>query len=277
MFMLTRKLTLAASLMLALVSNSGVAFADAVSQELVDARQERQIWTTYALSPYLSANNLVVLVQSGNVRLTGAVGEAAWKDLAAEIASAVTGVQNVDNQIVVGHGYVPEKVNESRTYRELIAAAGVTAEVKSKIAWSKLTNGLHALVDTARGTVRLRGTADSPASKIIAGRLAETTRGVAAVDNQLTVTGVPLTPLERDTARPAEPGQAIDDGWITSKVRSTLLYSIDASASDIAVSTIGGDVTLTGKVKNMAERALVIELAQNVRGVRSVNPQGVTF
>ncbi len=270
MTLLLRKFTLAAGLVLVLLSLPGVAAADSVSQDIVDARQERQIWTTYALSPYLRANNLVALVQSGRVRLTGTVAELAEKDLAEVIATEVTGIQDVDNQIMVQPGFVPAQQTTERSYGEAIDDAAVTLEVRSKLAWSKSLQGLHALIDTTRGRVRLRGVTNSQLAKSLAGWLAETTRGVAAVDNQLTVTGVPVFRPEDNS------GQVINDAWITAKVRSTLLYSLSAAA-DISVSTIGGDVTLTGKAKSGAERALVIELAQTVRGVRSVNLQGYTF
>jgi len=277
MFALIRKLTFAAGLMLALTACASSASADPVSQDLVDARQERQIWTTYALSPHLRANNLNVLVQSGRVRLTGVVAEDAQKDLAAEIAFGVTGITEVNNLITVQPGYVPALKNAGRNYGEVVDDAGITAEVKSKIAWSKIAPSLRVMVDTTLGKVRLRGTADSQAAKNLAGRLAETTRNVTGVDNQLTVTGMLDAERKVGAAAPNRPGDADNDGWITSKVRSTLLYSINAAALNITVSTSDGDVTLTGKAMSSAERDLVIDLAQDVRGVRSVYPQGYTF
>ncbi|MBU2114035.1 MAG: hypothetical protein KKE94_09730 [Gammaproteobacteria bacterium] len=39
--------------------------AQTQSGPITNARQEAQIWTTYALSPYLRANNLSVSVQDG--------------------------------------------------------------------------------------------------------------------------------------------------------------------------------------------------------------------
>lgn len=267
----SRKLLLASGLALALTSLGCSGMDGSNAQTIADARQEGQIWTTYALSPYLRANNLVALVQSGRVRLTGIVAEFAEKDLADAIATEVTGVQNVDNQIVVQPGYVPTKTTRMRSFGEAMDDAAVTFEVRSKLAWSKSLQGLQALVDTTQGRVRLRGVANSQSAKALAGRLAETTRTVTAVDNQLTVTGVPAFRPEDSS------GPVIDDAWITAKVRSTLLYSLNAAAADISVSTLGGDVILSGRAKSGAERALAIELAQNVRGVRSVNLQGYTF
>jgi osmotically-inducible protein OsmY len=68
----------------------------------------------------------------------------------------------------------------------------------------------------------------------------------------------------------------VSDAWITTKVKSTFLYSSNVAGSDITVTTAGGVVTLTGKVDSGAERALAIELAQNVKGVKSVRATGLT-
>mgnify|MGYP002143824622 CR=1 FL=1 len=67
------------------------------------------------------------------------------------------------------------------------------------------------------------------------------------------------------------------DTWITTKVKSTLLYSSNVKGSDVEVTTKGGVVTLGGKLGSGAERALAVELADNVRGVKAVNAKGLTF
>ena len=67
------------------------------------------------------------------------------------------------------------------------------------------------------------------------------------------------------------------DGWITTKVKSTFMYSTNVNGSDIAVSTNAGIVKLTGKMDSGAERALAIELARNVRGVKSVDSSSLTM
>jgi hyperosmotically inducible protein len=41
------------------------------------------------------------------------------------------------------------------------------------------------------------------------------------------------------------------------------------------VTTAGGVVTLTGKLESGAERALTIELAQNIKGVKIVYVKGL--
>ena len=72
-------------------------------------------------------------------------------------------------------------------------------------------------------------------------------------------------------------GTDIADGWITTKVKSTFMYSSNVDGSDIAVSTSGGIVTLTGKLDSGVERAVAIELAGNVRGVKSVDSSSLTM
>lgn len=71
--------------------------------------------------------------------------------------------------------------------------------------------------------------------------------------------------------------EAIADSWITTKVKSTFMYSSNVNSSDISVNTDKGIVTLAGNVDSGAEQALAIELAQNIRGVKSVNAKQLIF
>lgn len=274
----SRKLIFACTIALAAISSVATA-ADSVSQEIIEARQESQIWTTYALNPYLRASILSVSVDKGKATLTGTVEESVNKDLAKQIALGVSGVKEVDNQIVVQAGYIVPARSADRSYGEVVDDATITSAVKSKLLWSKHTNGLTTDVDTKMGRVTLKGTAESGAASDLANRLALNTRGVLSVDNQLVVNGVkPTTAAAKATKNAAlEAEKDISDSWITTKVKSTFLYSSNVDGSDIAVSTQGGIVTLSGKVGSGAERALAIELAKNVRGVKSVNSKTLTL
>jgi hyperosmotically inducible protein len=53
------------------------------------------------------------------------------------------------------------------------------------------------------------------------------------------------------------------------------LYSSNVSVTDVEVNTKAGIVTLTGKLTNGAERALAVELAENLLGMKSVNGKGL--
>ena len=87
---INNKLLLAVAITLAL-SNTVMAedtkTKDPLTGPVANARQEAQIWTTYALNPYLSATDLNVSVQQGVVTLSGNVADDVHKELAGAIAA----------------------------------------------------------------------------------------------------------------------------------------------------------------------------------------------
>lgn len=272
----THKLLMASSLAAALTVFSGSLAAASIPQEISDAKQETQIWTTYALSPYLRANDIKVSVQNGKAVLSGKVDEEINKDLAKQIALGVSGIKEVDNQIVVQADFAPGKEGESRSYGAAVDDVNITAAIKSKLIWSKNTDGLSTTVETHAGKVRLAGSADTAKSKTLASNLAMNTRGVVSVDNQIVVNGAKTKIINdvKNTASDAD--QSISDSWVTAKVISTFLYSRNVPSTNISVSTEHGVVTLSGKVGSGAERSLAIELAKNVRGVKRVEARELT-
>jgi hyperosmotically inducible periplasmic protein len=251
--------------------------ASAVAPDVIDARQETQIWTTFVLNPYLRNNDLHAVVKHGAATLTGNVAEGVDKELAGQIALGVAGITSVDNQIVVQSTYMPPARGTSRSYGETVDDATITASVKSKLMWSTYTNGIGTNVDTKWGKVTLAGKADTAAAKDLAGRLAMNTRGVTSVDNQLVVEAPKPSMGDKAKVSAQEAKTDMDDGWITTKIKSTYMYSSNVDGSDIDVKTTGGVVTLSGKVDSGAERELAIELAKNVRGVKSVDAKGLSL
>ncbi|KAF2406305.1 Osmotically-inducible protein OsmY, contains BON domain [Pseudomonas antarctica] len=270
-------LFLSTFLALSIAGASLSAYAAGDSQEVTNARQETQIWTTFALSPYLRSNKIDVTVENGKAILQGDVTEEVNKDLAKEIALSVKGITAVDNQIIVDANYVAPKPGTERGFSDVIEDASITAAVKSKLLWSKSAAGLSTNVDTKFARVILSGTAQSAAERELAGRLARNTHGVIAVDNQIKVNAMKPSMVESSKQVVDEAGSDISDSWITTKVKSTLLYTSNVAGSFIDVTTNKGVVSLSGKVNNGTEQALAIELAQNVRGVKSVQSNELIF
>ena len=265
-----------------LLSTLNVSYAaESATQSLIDVRQEVQIWTTYALNPYLRANSLKATVKNGKATLTGVVPEDVNKELAKEIALGVDGIKEVDNQIKVVSEPTVSQANPMSGFADAVDDATITATVKSKLLWSRHTDGLKTTVVTKLVRVSLTGTADSAAAKELAGRLAMNTRGVVSVDNALVISKEQASSLNvtQDKVAVAASGaeQTISDSWITAKVKSTLLYSTNVSGSSIEVSTQAGVVTLSGKLTSGAEKALAVELTESVRGVKNVDAKGLTF
>lgn len=285
-----RKSVLASSIALALASASGAAFAgtpcnddkshqaNMPGQDISEARQETRIQTTYALNSNLKANDLKVSVDGGQATLTGTVEEHVSKELANEIALGVTGIDSVDNQIKVDPDYAPPaKTAQERSFGEMVDDASITATVKSKLLWSNDAEGLQMNVDTDDGKVTLSGNAESDEAKAHAATIAENTRGVVSVNNRLVVdASTPASAVAKNDSG-QDNSKAVSDGWITTKVTSMFMYSANVENNDIEVSTDQGIVTLTGKVDSDSERAQAIELAENIRGVKSVNASKLTI
>lgn len=276
-----QKLIVASLATLAVGAFNVACSGDTNSQDVnvMNARREAQIWTTYALNPYLRAYIIEVSVHDGKALLRGNVDGEFNKDLAAEIALGVEGVTQVDNQILGQTNYVaPARTPGSkRSYGAVIDDAMISAEISSKLLWSRYSDGLTIYVETSWRRVSLTGHADSAQSRDLVGRLAINTRGVEVVENRLIVDNSAASDGAR-LMRAAHTAQTIvEDSWITSRVGSTLMYSTNVGGSDIAVNTSGGIVTLDGKVSTAAQREFAIEFANNVRGVKSVQANALRF
>ena len=270
-----RNFMFASAILLTMSPTEPLLAADAVTTSMDDVRQESQIATSYALNPYLRANDLKVSVQKGKAILTGKVDEKVSKELASEIARGVSGITDVDNQIVVEPNYLP---NFGRSgFGDQIDDASISAAIRSKLQWNKDVDSGGTTVVTKGGRLTLSGTAASKVAKDNANRLAMNTRGVNSVNNQLVIQDKPMTKEQKDMQKTDDESHNISDSWITAKVKSSFMYSSNISGGDIDVSTNDGIVTLTGKVASGSERSLAIETAQNIRGVKSVKSSALLF
>jgi len=247
--------------------------------QISDARREAQIWTTYATNPHLHAFDLKVEVKGNSATLNGKVQSDAAKDLAEQIALGVEGIKHVDNRLVVDAAYEPPKrVAGERSFGDVVEDATITASVKSKLLWNSHTDGLDIHVDTKNGQVTLTGSVASGTEKDLAGRIAKNTNDVVSVNNQLAVSGKPGTTTKaKDEIKTAatDTKEALSDGWITTKVKSSLMLTRDVDGMEISVTTNNGVVKLAGNVDSKTERERAIDVAQNVRGVKKVDPSGI--
>ena len=250
-----------------------------------DTWNEARLWTTYALNSHLSAFDLDADVEDGVATLKGEVRTEVEKDLAAEIAEGIAGINEVDNQIRVNpNAEVAAKDgsrDERRSFGTTVSDASIAAAVKSQLLWNENTSGLQIDVDVMRGEVTLSGKADSEASKELAGRIAETTDDVRAVENRLKV-DTSLAKNRSDIEADAEElgdevetaandaGEAVNDAWITTKVKSALLWNSNVPGSRIDVDAEDGVVTLEGKVDSEAQEELAVRIADDIKGVREV-------
>ena len=172
---------------------------------------------------------------------------------------------------------------------------GITTSVKAKLAADDTVKSYRIDVDTKDRVVTLSGAVDTPVARERAVELARSTEGVANVVDNLTVTpGVtPTTGVDdkmqqeakdaadatederaRAKAKGREAGEdtadAVTDAGITTAVKTKFLADTDVAGLNIDVTTNGGVVTLTGKVRTAAERQEALALARDTRGVKRV-------
>ena len=105
------------------------------------------------------------------------------------------------------------------------------------------------------GVVALTGTVSEESHKSLAQETVASLPGVKSVDNRLEVKG----------EQPAEKS----DAWISTKVKTTLLFHRSVSAAT-EVNTKDGIVTLKGGADNQAQKDLTTEYAKDVEGVKDV-------
>lgn len=238
-----------------------------LEQQLVSARQEGSIWTAFALNRHLNPFKLSIDVKDGRATLNGSVESGVQKDLAEQVALSVKGIESVDNRIevdpAIAEGNPPGLVQR-------LEDATLAATVKSKLLWNSNTRGLDIQVRSENGAITLSGNAQTSAAKELAGQLAENTEGVSQVFNHLSISSADSSSSEVQTAV-EEARENISDGWITSKVKASFLYSRNLDGLNIEVNTQDGLVTLRGKVLSNAEKRLAMDIARNIRGVRGVD------
>ena len=239
------------------------------SRELSEARQEGSIWTAFALNRHLNPFTIDVDVENGSAKLTGKVETDVERDLAEQIALGIDGVKEVDNQLTLDPAF-EAKASREPSLSQRFDDATLAATVKSKLLWNSNTEGLDIKVSAANGTVSLTGSAQSAEAKELAGRLAANTDGVREVNNLLSVSALDSTAAKVQSAAD-DTAAAISDAWITSKVKSSFIYSRNLDGLNISVDTQKGMVSLSGSVLSNAEKQLAIETARNIRGVRGVD------
>jgi hyperosmotically inducible periplasmic protein len=181
--------------------------------------------------------------------------------------------------------------------------AGISTNVKSKMAVDDTVKAYQIDVDTQNGVVTLSGAVDSSLAKERAVQIARTTDGVRDVVDRITVSESTATGglLDRDndidahdTAKPEdrdisgtlrEAGRdardtarnaanrtaaVAGDAAITSAVKAKFLADTNVSGLRIDVDTSDGVVTLTGNVSSKAEADRAMMLARNTEGVKRI-------
>ena len=117
-------------------------------------------------------------------------------------------------------------------------------------------------VDVKDGIVTLRGSAVSTAQKDLTTEYAKDVEGVIEVRNELVV----ATPLEKLRTTKEQ----IDDVSVAALVRMALVLHHSTNGLYTTVAVRRGVVTVGGRARTDAEKALVTKLVKDVNGVKKV-------
>jgi len=251
-----------------LLTPLGVTSASAAEPGLQQARQEGALQTALALNRLLNPFKIEVAIQGQTARLQGEVENEVERELAAQVALATAGIEQVDNQLQVN----PELVDETlqrRAYAQRLEDATLGAVIRARLLWSSQTKGLPIEVDSRAGVVTLRGRVTSAEAKQMAGSVAASTDGVYLVNNLISL-GVSDPAQAREQAAAAA-AEVQSDAWINDKVQTSFLYSRNLDGPNIKVATQEGVVRLSGEVMSNEQKTIAQEIARQIRGVRGVD------
>ncbi len=81
---------------------------------------------------------------------------------------------------------------------------------------------------------------------------------------------------DHDTVMDSDSDQPINDTWITTKVKSSLLADSDVAGLDVSVETVNGVVRLSGDVESQAQIDRAVEIARDIEGVTNVESSDLT-
>ena len=147
-----------------------------------------------------------------------------------------------------------------RSTGEAVDDTVITSTIKASLVQDPTTKARQIEVETYRGVVQLSGFVDTAASKSRAEELAQKTKGVTRVDNNLVV---------RNTETTA--GTTIDDALLTTRVKAALIDNPKTKARQINVETLRGVVQLSGFVDSSAEKEEAAAVAAAISGVKEVH------
>ena len=150
--------------------------------------------------------------------------------------------------------------------------ATVTARVQSALRADPKTAALEVRVKTHEGVVTLSGSVADNDARMEAVHVVQGVSGVVKVENDMDVrTTAGMTPSEKITHAMNATGDAVTDGWVSTKVKAALLAADDLKGASIAVSTKDGRVTLTGTVPAASMALRAAKVARAIDGVKSVD------
>ncbi|MFY9222789.1 MAG: BON domain-containing protein [Blastocatellia bacterium] len=148
-----------------------------VEERVDDTAITSRVRTRLANDATLHLFRINVDTRQGIVTLSGILPSEDRKRRAGELAAEVSGVRQVENLLQVGQTRRIDRFED----------AVITSRITSRLIQDPLTHTLAIDVESQKGTVILTGRVQSEQEKKEAERIARSTTGVVAVENQLEI------------------------------------------------------------------------------------------
>src|SRR5579862_1854853 len=168
---------LIASAALLLAACAGTPTQQSTGEQIDDAVLTTKVKAALIQDPATKARQITVDTFRGNVQLNGFVDSEDEKTAAARVAHSVDGVQNVRNNLTVGH--------TDRAAGGVVDDGVITTKVKAALIAEPETKARDITVITRDGIVQLSGFVDSNEEKTTAAEVARGVDGVRDVLNNL--------------------------------------------------------------------------------------------
>lgn len=189
---------------MAVIRVQPIAAAEITNQELAER-------VAIALGQsHLKGYDVGIKTLEGVVTLKGTVADEAQKKLAAKVASAISGVKSVTNQLVVAAPRRPDQPFSANENDPLAGLESPNQELAERIARAlgrSHLKGYDVSIMALQGAVTLQGRVADAAQKKLAGTVASAISGVNSVSNQLIV----VAPVHSKETQPANEKSATDD------------------------------------------------------------------
>lgn len=160
--------------------------------------------------------------------------------------------------VLGGSGAAAVMGSREKGIKGAFSDSGLSTKIKMKL--YEFNPDMHAkvTVNVQNGEVLLMGIVTDTSWKSEAERLTKEVEGVTTVINNIETEG------EEDL------GTLSSDSWITTKIKSKLMFADDLYSLNYSVKTINGVVYLMGIVSDQAELDKLLDLVSKVGGVQKV-------
>jgi hyperosmotically inducible periplasmic protein len=168
--------------------------------------------------------------------------------------------------------------NKSHHAKKVVTDESITSAVKTRLAKDKIGRANSIDVDTKDGIVTLTGSVPRATDKTHVGNVVLDVKGVKRIANNLTISGDATGTSGKGDVHVPVPdkgdvkavGGKIEDGTITTEVKTRLMKDRVARGTHIDVSTDDGVVTIGGAVPTEADRERIGRLVEHTTGVKRV-------